>query len=577
MTRIALRTFAAALIGAALGLAPLAAASSYAASASAAQSGTALSAKSVVKPPAEYGPSWDDPRTPEPPVAVPGTRRCTVRIVDHGFDSFDVYHNAYTPPPVCSGRWSKVVMRLNGSVAGRQFDRLGYLDVGDVRMLTLSTPEPSASGIRWHVEKDVTDLAPLLRSPQEISMFVGNVVNDTYTGVFDVTVDLDFYGTGRGAPAAATADQVLGLTDQRRDGTDLVGSLTVPRNGTGLQAEVFATGSGGGCEEFWDTSAPPSTGYSCADGLPYREVDVSVDGQLAGIAAPYPVIYTGGWSNPFLWYTVPSPKAFDVPALSYDLTPFLARLNDGKPHEVRISVVGLPAGQSGWTLSSRFKLWRDPVRTVVTGTQSNFVTAPPRVDAAVSGENDQAGHVDLTGSRVFHSRGTLSTSTGTVTTTVERALGNTSVHTWTDGEADDVLKARWNDRQSVTTQRAHGAATTDTAVRRYVKNGTLGFHPRVSIPDAYDVTGSLDITWRQSLSQTRGGRSLSTRDETSRYSGEASWIYGVPREERHATADTRARSLVTTWVRGQGTSRYDRGLRSVNGVFVKDTIRPRQR
>ena len=91
-------------------------------------------------------------------------------------------------------------MRLEGSVAGRQFDRIGYVDVGGVRMLTLSTPEPSVDGIRWHVEKDVTDLAPLLADPQQVQAFIGNVVDSTYTGVIHVTVDLDFYTTGTRQP-----------------------------------------------------------------------------------------------------------------------------------------------------------------------------------------------------------------------------------------------------------------------------------------------------------------------------------------------------------------------------------------
>ncbi len=167
-------------------------------------------------------------------------------------------------------------MRLEGSVAGRQFDRIGYVDVGDVRMLTLSTPEPSPQGISWHVEKDVTELAPLLGDPQQVQAFIGNVVDSTYTGVIHVAVDLDFYTTGRDAPAATVPDAVLPLAGTSRERTDLDGSLTVPRNSMRLLADVFATGSGGGCEEFWDTSAPASTGYSCPDGLPYREVDVRI-------------------------------------------------------------------------------------------------------------------------------------------------------------------------------------------------------------------------------------------------------------------------------------------------------------
>jgi hypothetical protein len=536
---------------------------------------SAISAPSVAAgatPPAEFGSDWDDPRTPEPPVPVPATRHCTVRVVDDAFDDFDVHARDYTPPPGCAGPWSKVVMRLEGSVAGRQFDRIGHVDVGGVRMLTLSTPEPSADGISWHVEKDVTDLAPLLADPQQVEAYIGNVVDSTYTGVIHVTVDLDFYTTGRGAPAAQTADAVLPLSDASRDGTDLVGTLTVPRNSTRLLADVFATGSGGGCEEFWDTSAPASTGYSCADGLPYREVDVRIDGQLAGIAAPYPVVYTGGWSNPFLWYAIPSPKAFDIPALGYDLTPFLARLDDGRSHDVRLSVVGLPSGQGGWTLSPRFRVWRDAGRSVVSGTMGTAYANEPVIESSVAGTGDRAGHVDLEATRELRVTGTLSTSRGPVTTTVTRSLSNTSRHSWTDDEADDTLKAAWTDTQSVATSHGKGTPTVERTTHRWDKDGVLGFHPSDDIAGAYDVTGDLAISWERASSTTRGGAARSRRSETSTFEGGAACISGVPRHQRHATADTSARATLTERSPGRVTS-FERRLRAVNGTFVTDTAR----
>ena len=523
-------------------------------------------------PPAEFGSDWDDPRTPEPPVSVPGTRHCTVRVVDDAFDDFDVHARGYTPPTGCAGPWSKVVMRLEGSVAGRQFDRLGHVDVGGVRMLTLSTPEPSVDGISWHVEKDVTDLAPILAHPQQVEAFIGNVVDSTYTGVIHVTVDLDFYTTGRGAPGAQTSDVVLPLAGTHRDGTDLVGSLTVPRNSTRLVADVFATGSGGGCEEFWDTSAPASTGYSCPDGLPYREVDVRIDGRLAGIAAPYPVVYTGGWSNPFLWYAIPSPKAFDIPPLGYDLTPFLARLNDGEPHDVRLSVVGLPAGQGGWTLAPRFRIWRDAGRSVVSGTTGTAYAPEPVVTSSVAGTGDQAGHVDLDATREFRVSGTLSTSRGPVTTTVTRILGNTSTHSWTDDEADDTLKASWTDSEAVATGHGNGTPTVERREHRWDKDGILGFHPRTDTAGAYDVTGDLAISWERTTTTSRGGAALSSRTQSSTYDGRAAWIYGVPRDQRHATADTSARATVTERILGRAATSWDHRLRAVNGTFVTDSV-----
>ncbi len=169
-----------------------------------------------------------------------------------------------------------------------------------MEILRTSTPEPSPDGIAWHVEKDVTRYSDTFRSRRDVEMLIGNVVDDTYTGVIDVHVTLTFYA---GRPAERTPDRVLTLADTP-DGT----TLTTPRNSERIVAEVYATGSGGGCEEFWYLTVADPASYSCkADHGPYREVQIKVDGRPAGIAAPYPNVWTGGWSDPFLWYVIPAP------------------------------------------------------------------------------------------------------------------------------------------------------------------------------------------------------------------------------------------------------------------------------
>src|SRR5215212_9344689 len=93
-------------------------------------------------PPAEFGTDWDDPRTAGPPVAKPPTPSCTVPIVDHAFVDYSNYVNTFTPPAACPGPWAAVVLHLDGAVKGRQFDRLGWLTIGDVMVFKTSTPEP---------------------------------------------------------------------------------------------------------------------------------------------------------------------------------------------------------------------------------------------------------------------------------------------------------------------------------------------------------------------------------------------------------------------------------------------------
>jgi len=99
--------------------------------------------------------------------------------------------------------------------------------------------------------------------------------------------------------------------------------VTLPRNTVEIYAELYASGNGE--EEFWVRCGlfqaikarllisyspkyfntadeylsylPPDTTYG---GGPFREVRLLVDGQVAGVAFPYAVIFTGG-INPSLW------------------------------------------------------------------------------------------------------------------------------------------------------------------------------------------------------------------------------------------------------------------------------------
>jgi hypothetical protein len=308
-------------------------------------------------PSAEFGTDWHDPLTAAPPVARPDdAKSCEITVAEAQFRDFTPYKGTYAPPRGCGDRWSKVVLWLDGKVKGRQFDRLGYLHIGGVEVFRTSTPQPSPDGIEWSVEKDVTRYSDTFRQSQDVEMLIGNVVDDTYTGIIDVKVTLTFY---EGRPAATTPDRVLTLQD---------GTLTTPRNSERIVAEVYATGSGGGCEEYWYLTVPDAAPYSCkADDGPYREVQIKVGGQLAGIATPFPTVWTGGWSNPFLWYVIPGPRAFDIQPIEYDLTPFAGLLNDGRPHRIEVSVLGVPEGQTGWSTPVNVLVQQDAHSKQVTG------------------------------------------------------------------------------------------------------------------------------------------------------------------------------------------------------------------
>ncbi|MGW9069324.1 peptide-N4-asparagine amidase [Streptomyces yangpuensis] len=505
-------------------------------------------------PPAEFGTDWHDPLTAAPPVARPATRSCQVTLAQAQFRDFTPYRGTYTPPAGCGAAdWSVVVLRLEGKVKGRQYDRLGHLSLGGVEILRTSTPQPSPDGITWSVEKDVTRYRDTLARPQPVEMLIGNVVDDTYTGVIDVTVTLTFHTAGPRTPAPDTPDRVLPLTAP---------TITTPRNTERLLAEVYATGSGGGCEEYWYLTTPSGAPYSCtADGGPHREIRISVDGRLAGIAAPFPTVWTGGWSNPFLWYVTPGPRAFDVQPVRYDLTPFAALLNDGRPHRIEVTVAGLPAGQSGWSTPTNLLLWQDEARQVVTGAltrhEENAPAGHSRWTPAGPGEQHR---VDTGGDHRLTVAGYLNTSRGRVATTVTRSVHLTSAHRWTEGESHDALNATWTDRESVT----HGPTTVRTD-RTYTMDGetTLGAGDRLRTV--------LSLGDRADTVTLRGGRTVDVSRLDDRYTGDATYTANVPRDQRHAVATTSARHRVYGAQAPGGC--YDRTVDTVQGTVTVDRRR----
>ncbi|BFV55747.1 hypothetical protein KCMC57_up08510 [Kitasatospora sp. CMC57] len=378
---------------------------------------------------ADFGSDYHDPVSAAQPLTRPDTRSCSVEVMHerafrngYGNPADTPYAGSLTPPADCAGPWSKVVLDLHGSVAGRQFDRLFTVRVGGVEVLMSSTPEPSQDGIEWKVERDVTRYAPLLTGAQPFEFDLPNVTDATYTGVFVISATFTFYTTSPRWPAARTADRVLtggGFTlDQAHPGSTR--DFTFPQNLESLTAEVYARG-GGACEEFAYASAPeefvqanPGRGY-CGQG-PFRELRIAVDGRVAGAVWPYPVIYTGGW-DPLLWRPTPGIFAFDLPAYQVDLTPYVGLLLDGRPHAVSLTVNAAERqSNDSWTGQLNLFAGVDHGSARTSGALTRHQVAP---EAAVRTDlTDLGGSGDWTVTAARHdlAEGWVQTSHGRVTT-----------------------------------------------------------------------------------------------------------------------------------------------------------------
>ncbi|HEV3231299.1 MAG TPA: peptide-N4-asparagine amidase [Candidatus Dormibacteraeota bacterium] len=397
-------------------------------------------------------PATDFPQqTANPPVSVPGTPSCTETVVTHDFQNsyYAPGTGTHTPPKSCPAPWSKIVLTLTASVSGTQFDRLVDVYVGHVPVLSSSTSEPCCapgSVVHWTVRKDVTEYASLLQQTQPVTVFLNNVwIAGQYTGIYHVTVGLDFYRTATGVAEGAHPDRVLPVTNFQDSGADGYFSLgragqqgatpvTFPRNLRRLTAELFAQGHGP-CEEFW--WGDPNM---CA-GTPYREVAIYLDGALAGAAPVYPVVFTGA-NGPGLWEPIPSPRAWDLRPSVVDLSPFVGKLVDGAPHVVSLGVFDATyASGDYWLVGANLLAWTD-ARSKQTSGKLISASAPP-TPTETSGYDPSGNAVySFSAHHALRWEGVVKTASGSFLSTVTEDISATT------SEPGLAVQSAWDWRSS---------------------------------------------------------------------------------------------------------------------------------
>lgn len=162
---------------------------------------------------------------------------------------------------------------------------------------------------------------------------LGNLINDIYTGSFNVTLTAYF---SRGQKAK-TADIILSISAQK-SASNSSSAFTVRADNTTVshklpsrvsRAIVSISACGQSGEKFWwsnvfssDTATFNSTvgelyGYS-----PFREVQLYIDDVLSGVVWPFPIIFTGGVA-PGLWRPIVGIDTFDLRQPEIDISPFL--------------------------------------------------------------------------------------------------------------------------------------------------------------------------------------------------------------------------------------------------------------
>ena len=258
-------------------------------------------------------------------------------------------------PPQCDFD----TVRINFSVTsqGRQFDRIALMFLGDTEIFRTSTAEPTANGIVWTYIKDMSQYNALWKQPQKLIFDLGNLINDIYTGPYNTTLTASFSKQNN----VKTPDVILPIS-AKRSASNLSSVFTVPSDNAAVTVNVPATTSRAvvsisACgqieEEFWfsnvfsqDIYAFNSTLGPLYGSSPFREVQLYIDGTLAGVVWPFPIIFTGG-VVPGLWRPIVGIDAFDLRMPEIDITPFLPLLTDGNSHSFEIKIAGLDVQVDG--------------------------------------------------------------------------------------------------------------------------------------------------------------------------------------------------------------------------------------
>lgn len=441
--------------------------------------------------------------TADPPVSHPEEKPCVVQLYSGvQFANFTPKTYQYAPPSRCPAPWEKVIFTADFNVtAGVQFDRTAQVFLGHVNLYYGTTPEPGSTlAPSWHVERDVTDYSALFKSAESGEIDLGNLVNSTYTGVITGSATLEFYpakhGHDRddGEDASRAADAVYplpnaagGAATLNTTTSQLSETFTLPTNVERAYLDVITQSQSN--DEFWYTCVPNDVAselQSCAD-TGFREAEISVDGQPAGVAPVYPWIYTGG-IDPYLWFPLPGVQTLNFAPYRVDLTPFAGLLSNGQPHTVAVSVYN---ADSYFLATATLLVFQDRGAAQVTGAvTANTIGAGPVPSVVENLQTDASGDitgsVGVTSAREFHVAGYVKTSHGRVDTDVHQNVKFSNLQNFTinaTSYAQDISQNTFVDSRTITSGGGEIFATLQT----------FHYPLTLNISEVFAADGSLSI------------------------------------------------------------------------------------
>lgn len=438
----------------------------------------------------------------DPPVPRPHTRNCEVTLLSNqAFADFSNKNFSFTPPADCPGPWAKVILTADFSIqAGVQFDRTGQIFFGGVDIYFGTTAEPLQNETdTWHVERDLTDYSSLFTTPQTGYAILGNIVNPSIglTSTIFGTFKLEFFQADFANPAPRSADLLLPLPNNgsvqlNNSNPTLSATFTLPKNIENVYIDVLAQSQFQ--EEQWFLCLPSNVAgdVGVCGNTAFRQVDVSIDGQQAGVAPIFPWIYTGG-VDPGLWIPIPGVQTLNLLPYRVDLSPFAGVLSNGQPHTVSVTVFN---AFNYFTTVATVLVYEDHGSSQVTGalTEDTLATPDPTLVSNITFDSsgNGGGNATVTNSQSFTIAGFVNTSHGRVNTTVE---GNVNFS---------------NDQSVTSSATTFGQSVVQTST---VKQKTITQHGPFTSTDEKNVSYPFSISYLETLESNGDITQVSTVDQ----------------------------------------------------------------
>jgi len=333
--------------------------------------------------------------------------------------------------------------------------------------------------------------------------------------------------------------------------------IRIPRNTYKAVLELYVSFHGN--DEFWYSNPPNS--YITTNGLDtergngaYREVYVTIDGELVGSEIPFPVVFTGG-INPLFWEPIVAIGAFDLPSYDIELTTFLGKLLDGKRH---VFGIGVTKGLSFWLVNANLHLWVDHESSIVRA--NRVIHHNPKTDVQRAEEfRGLDGEFRTEAETETMIEGWVLTSSGNITTVVSKGFSFRNVIKFKSNGTYKMVKQKFKAKKKVKVFDTRGEMISKLKVKRKYPLRVITVTEPHGLDDGYKLVTDLSHGFEEKYEGKGFIHSVSNEQESK------GWINVMG----HSVLDGHA-STMQNYSYVDKLSCYNRNVAASNGRIVAD-------